>query len=105
CPACAHRSTRRPALMRAASTGTAMTTDGLYRLLAWASPSFPTGAFSYSHGLEAAAAAGQVHDHASVRDWIAAILVRGSGRIDADLLCGAYCAAQRSDVEALDAAN
>jgi urease accessory protein len=30
----------------------------LYRLLAWLSPSFPTGAFSYSHGLEAAAEAG-----------------------------------------------
>ena len=37
--------------------GTAMNTDataGLYRLLAWGSPAFPTGAFSYSHGLEAA---------------------------------------------------
>ena len=27
----------------------------LYRLLAWFSPMFPIGAFSYSHGLEAGA--------------------------------------------------
>src|SRR3954465_8984596 len=62
----------------------------LYRLLAWLSPSFPIGAFSYSHGLEAAAASGSVHDHATLGNWIAAIVLRGRGRIDADLLCAAY---------------
>ena len=29
-----------------------MTEPALYRLLAWSSPGYPTGAFSYSHGLE-----------------------------------------------------
>ena len=77
----------------------------LYRLLAWLSPSFPTGAFSYSHGLEAAAAAGRVHDRATLQSWIAAIVEHGSGRIDADILREAYRAAETGDVGALDTAN
>src|SRR6202163_3591722 len=77
----------------------------LYRLLAWLSPSFPVGAFSYSHGLEAAAAAGMVHDRASLEGWIAAIVARGSGRIDADILCEAYRAARAGDEAGIDIAN
>jgi len=77
----------------------------LYRLLAWLSPSFPTGAFSYSHGLEAAAASGSIHDRASLQSWIAAIVAQGSGRIDADILRDAYRAALAAHAAALDAAN
>ncbi len=33
----------------------------LYRLMAWLSPSFPVGAFSYSGGLEWAVEAGDSH--------------------------------------------
>ena len=80
--------------------------DGsLYRLLAWLSPGFPTGAFSYSHGLEAAAAAGTVHDRATLQGWIAAIVQHGSGRIDADILREAYRAAMAHDPAALNEAN
>jgi urease accessory protein len=79
--------------------------SALYRLLAWLSPSFPTGAFSYSHGLEGAAASGAVHDRASLQTWIAAIVAQGSGRIDADILRDAYRAALGEDGAALDAAN
>ena len=85
-----------------------MNTDahaGLYRLLAWLSPGFPTGAFSYSHGLEAAAAAGAVSDRATLETWIAAIVAHGSGRIDADLLRDAHHAAAAADGAALDRAN
>jgi urease accessory protein len=78
---------------------------GLYRLLAWLSPSFPTGAFSYSHGLEATVASGAVRDRASLECWIAAVVAHGSGRMDADILRGAYRAAQAGDFAALDAAN
>src|SRR5579885_420486 len=78
---------------------------GLYRLLAWLSPGFPTGAFSYSHGLEAAAQAGSVHDRASLQSWVAAIVEHGSGRIDADILCAAYRAAMMGDVSGADCAN
>src|SRR5438045_1470912 len=81
------------------------TAAALYRLLAWLSPSFPTGAFSYSHGLEAAAANGAIHDRASLQAWIAAIVEHGSGRIDADILREAYRAALAEDAAALNAAN
>lgn len=67
-----------------------MTTDGLYRLFAWLSPSFPTGAFSYSHGLEAEVEAGRVHDRGTLRAWIATMIRHGGGRLDADLLRDAY---------------
>ncbi|HXC29890.1 MAG TPA: urease accessory protein UreF [Stellaceae bacterium] len=76
-----------------------MSTDNgaLYRLLAWASPAFPTGAFSYSHGLEAAAADGAVHDRATLEAWIAATVAHGSGRVDADVLRDAWRAASAGD--------
>ena len=78
---------------------------GLYRLLAWLSPSFPIGAFSYSHGLEAALASGAVRDRASLETWIAMVVAHGSGRMDADILRDAYRAAGAADRAALDAAN
>jgi urease accessory protein len=81
------------------------TAAGLYRLLAWSSPSFPTGGFSYSHGLEAAVDDGTIRDRASLQAWIAAVLAIGSGRIDADILRDAYSAAAVRDVAVLDAAN
>jgi urease accessory protein len=67
-----------------------MTTDGIYRLFAWLSPSFPTGAFSYSHGLEAEVEAGRVRDRETLQAWIATMVLHGGGRIDADLLRDAY---------------
>jgi urease accessory protein len=78
---------------------------GLYRLLAWLSPSFPIGAYSYSHGLEAAVADGVVRDRVTLAGWIAAVVTEGSGRIDADILCATYRAAAAGNLRALDAAN
>lgn len=86
-------------------TTTEAPTGGLYRLLAWLSPAFPIGGFSYSHGLEAAAADGLVHDRASLEAWIAAAVTRGGGRIDADLLRDAYRAALAADAAALAVAH
>lgn len=63
----------------------AMTKDFL-TLVQWLSPSFPTGGFAYSHGLEAAIASGQVGSAAAVQDWLAEVLEFGSGRQDAILL-------------------
>jgi urease accessory protein len=57
------------------------------KLQNWLSPSFPTGAFSYSHGLEWAVEAGWVKDAASLQKWLDDILMLGSGRQDAILLC------------------
>jgi urease accessory protein len=53
------------------------------RLQSWFSPSFPTGAYSYSHGLEWAVEAGDVHDRATLIDWLEADLCYGSGRNEA----------------------
>jgi urease accessory protein len=80
-------------------------TTALYRLLAWASPAFPTGGFSYSHGLEATAADGAVHDRATLQTWIAATIAHGSGRVDADILLAAWRAAAAGDDAALAEAN
>ena len=63
-------------------------TDHL-RLIQWLSPAFPIGAFAYSQGLETAIAARDVHDAASLQDWITAILTMGSARTDAILLAHA----------------
>lgn len=74
-----------------------VTTDGLdfaglHRLLAWLSPSFPVGSFSYSHGLEWAIEDGTVRTAADLADWIAAILRHGAGRSDAILFRHAHSA-------------
>lgn len=66
-----------------------MTTSDLLTLTQWLSPAFPLGAFAYSHGLEAAIAAGEVHDAATLKDWLTLVLDRGAGRADATLLCAA----------------
>jgi urease accessory protein len=88
------------------TTNDAVLTDaGLYRMLAWLSPGFPIGAFSYSHGLEAEAEAGRVRDRASLQGWIAAVVTLGGGRVDADILRDAHRAAAAKDIELLSAAN
>ena len=42
----------------------------LYRLLAWLSPAYPIGAFSYSHGIETAVEEGFIKDRASLVTWL-----------------------------------
>ncbi|MFN0113172.1 MAG: urease accessory protein UreF [Paracoccaceae bacterium] len=58
----------------------------LLTLVQWLSPAFPTGSFAYSHGLEAAVAAGEVRSAGELRDWVADVIGQGAGRIDATLL-------------------
>ena len=52
---------------------------GVDRLFWWLSPSFPVGAFSYSHGLETAVETGEARDRASLERWVAALLRHGGG--------------------------
>src|SRR4051812_46251833 len=59
---------------------------GILRLLAWLSPAFPTGGYAYSHGLEWAVEAREIHDADTLHDWVEAILAHGAGRSDAILL-------------------
>ncbi len=67
-----------------------MTMRELMRLLAWLSPSFPTGAYAYSHGLEWAVECGDIVDEATLGDWVSDLLAHGSGRNDAILLRHAH---------------
>lgn len=69
----------------------------LYRLMSWLSPSYPVGAFSYSHGVEQAVEAGLVHDRATLAVWIGGILGQGAGASDGVLLAGAWRAAMARD--------
>lgn len=64
------------------------------RLQNWLSPIFPTGSYSYSHGLEWAVEAGHVHDRASLVDWLAADLRYGSGRNEAIFFSAAWSSAK-----------
>lgn len=72
---------------RAAVTAITMTDnmdDGaLYRLMAWLSPAYPVGAFSYSHGIEWMVETGDIHDGPSLATAVAEILCHGGGRNDA----------------------
>ncbi len=74
----------------------------LYRLITWLSPSYPIGAYSYSHGIEAAVEAGLIHDRPSLVDWIGGVLARGCGRVDGALFAAAWRAAQEDDLGGLD---
>jgi urease accessory protein len=62
----------------------------LQKLLAWLSPAFPVGAYTYSHGLEWAVEDGTVTGAATLEAWLTAILRHGAGRNDAILFSAAY---------------
>ena len=75
--------------------------SALYRLLAWTSPAYPIGAFSYSHGLEWAVEDGLVRDCSDLVAWIGHILARGAGWSDAVLFSHAHDAALADDAATL----
>lgn len=86
--------------------GTSMTSGlalpQLLRLLTWASPAFPTGAFSYSHGIELAVEEGLVTNAAQLQDWVGWIVRHGALYADAVLLAHAQRAAEADDDATLD---
>ena len=59
-------------------------------LLTWLSPSFPTGAYAYSHGLEWAVNTGDVTTEPTTAVWLSDLLAHGTGRTDVILLRHAY---------------
>jgi urease accessory protein len=78
----------------------ALLPQALHALLAWMSPAFPVGAYTYSHGLEWAVEEGTVHDAASLEAWLEGVLHHGAGRSDAILLARAMDAASAGDKRA-----
>ena len=79
-------------------------TAALYRLMTWLSPSFPVGAFTYSHGLEWAVEDGRLCDRQSLIAWTGAVLTHGAGRTDADLFREIWSAVSEGDADRFDRA-
>lgn len=77
------------------------TTEHLTRLMAWLSPTFPIGGYTYSHGIEYAVESGHVLNKADLVRWVEAILKHGAGRTDAVLFAAAYRAVKAGDEAAL----
>jgi urease accessory protein len=73
----------------------------LYRLMAWLSPSYPIGAFSYSSGIEWAVEAGDIADAAALGQWLAVVIAEGGGFCDATFFVHAHRAAASNDDAAL----
>ena len=73
----------------------------LYRLMGWLSPSYPVGAFSYSHGIEFAVEDGLIRDRETLTDWIATVLTLGTGRADGVFLRETVIRAAAGDREGL----
>lgn len=70
-------------------------------LLVWLSPSFPVGAFAYSHGLEWAQESGDLHDAETLRDWLDALVSHGSLHNDLVLFACAWRACGQDDAAGL----
>lgn len=74
----------------------------LYRLLSWLSPSYPVGAYTYSHGLEWAVESGDVRSAQALEDWLDGVLRFGGGRSDGILFAHAWrCANDPNEVREL----
>ncbi len=80
---------------------TIMDDKALYRLMAWLSPAFPVGAFSYSSGIEWAVETGDIADEATLQDWLGIMLSEGGGYCDAVLFAQAHRAALGDDDQSL----
>ncbi len=82
-----------------------LNSGGLYRLLAWLSPSYPVGAFAYSHGIEWAVETGTVADRDGLEGWLRDLLVHGGAWSDAVLFAQAWHAAEAGDGASLAEIN
>jgi urease accessory protein len=85
------------------SAAASLQSAALYRLMAWLSPAYPIGAFSYSSGIEWAVEAGDIKDAATLRDWLGAMLGDGGGFCDAVFFAHAHRATAAQDDAALRA--
>ena len=74
--------------------------DALLTLVQMLSPSYPVGAFAYSHGLEWAVLDGAVADQDALADWLSSVLRHGAGQADALFLAAAYRADNPAEVDA-----
>jgi urease accessory protein len=87
--------------LRSARAQASSELSALYRLMAWLSPAYPVGAFSYSSGIEWAVETGDIKDAASLREWLSTMIEQGSGFCDAVFFVHAHRAAEAEDRTAL----
>ena len=78
-------------------------TASLYRLLAWLSPAYPVGAFSYSSGVEWAVEAADITNAETLQAWLQVMIGEGGGFADAVFFAHAHRAAAANDDAALRA--
>lgn len=69
----------------------------LLRLMTLLSPTFPVGAFAYSHGMERAIHDGLIGDRATLADWLADLLAHGSAWNDTVLFAESWRSATEAD--------
>ena len=67
-----------------------------HKVMAWLSPSFPVGAFAYSHGLEFEISVGNISRSDDLYNWLSDILQYGSVWNDLILFCEAYKAKENT---------
>jgi urease accessory protein len=76
--------------------------DGdLFRLMAWTSPAYPVGGFSYSHGIEMAVEDGRIPDRHALLRYIKAVLRQGAGHVDSVLFAHAHRAPDDASLDAI----
>ncbi len=92
-------------MIRGGTGNTTMDDAAFYRLLAWLSPSYPVGAFAYSHGVEWAVEDGTIRGETELLTWVTDILELGGGRSDGILFCAAHAAVTGGDLERLSEIN
>jgi len=81
------------------------TATDILTLTQWFSPSFPIGAFAYSHGLEWAINSGSVETAENTRQWIDGVLRFGAGWNDCLLLAASYRAHDAQALAEIDATS
>ena len=80
---------------------TTMDDAALYRLMTWLSPSYPVGAYTYSHGIEYAVEAGLIGDADGLREWITTILRHGAAQVDGVTFAAAHGCSGNDDIDGL----
>src|SRR5258708_5173439 len=65
--------------------------------MAWLSPAYQVGAFSYSGGIEWAVESGDIKDAASLKRWLAVVIAEGGGFCDAVFFTHAHRAIGAAD--------
>jgi urease accessory protein len=71
--------------------------------MAWLSPAYPVGAYSYSSGIEWAVEAGDIADAKALRRWISVVIAEGCAFCDAIFLVHAHRSLAEGNDRALHA--